>query len=288
MKKLIIIGIALLVTSKSNAQNVGIGTISPLMKLHIAKADSAVALLENTQALNTNVKTALYFKTGSGPFPYTGAIKTTGEGTDLARLGLFSYTSTSPNQLLERLSITDGGNVGIGTIKPAAKLEVNGNAIVVGDATVNGNVKMSAGVSFPIKVITSNTYTVLPSDYTVVVDMQQDTTRSMQVYLPTTAVIGRVLKIVAINMGEQFANPNLVYPFKGTVSIYDNTQNLNWRLQALSFYLVKEIRSTFTCDYAYADYQKIIACSLQYAGAAVGWVVTDLKSEKSSGVFHIY
>lgn len=123
--------------STAFAQNVGIGTASPLMELHIKSADSAVALLENTQALNTNIKNALYFKTGSGGFPYTGAIKTTGEGTSAARLGLFTYASTTANQLLERLSITDIGNVGIGTITPVAKLHVaNSNVLFTAPTTL--------------------------------------------------------------------------------------------------------------------------------------------------------
>ncbi len=105
----------------------GIGTISPLMKLHVQSADSAVLLLENAQSLATGVSNALYFKTGSGAYPYTGAIKTIGQGTNVARLGLFTYADPSPNGLLERLSITDDGNVGIGTITPTASalLDVN-------------------------------------------------------------------------------------------------------------------------------------------------------------------
>lgn len=104
----------------TNSGDVGIGISLPKMQLHVVSTDSAVALLENSQSLNTNVGNALYFKTGSGSFPYTGAIKTTGEGTTTARLGLFTYASTSPNQLLERLSISDNGNVGIGTTVPDA------------------------------------------------------------------------------------------------------------------------------------------------------------------------
>ncbi|MES2776953.1 MAG: hypothetical protein V4722_22440 [Bacteroidota bacterium] len=288
MKKVGIVGIVLIVASNGYAQNAGIGTAAPLMKLHVAKADSAVGLLENTQLLNTNVKTALYFKTGSGPYPYTGAIKTTGEGTSAARLGLFSYASTSPNQLLERLSITDVGNVGIGTITPTAKLEVNGNVLVDGDATVNGTMKANGAVIMPLKVVTTNTYTVLPSDYTIVIDMQQDENKAMQLFLPTTTVVGRVLKIVAINMAEQFIDPNVTYPYKGTVSIYDNTQSLYWRLQALSFYFIDETRHTNSCSYKYGNFEKTTACSLQYAGATAGWVITDRWSEKSSGVYYIY
>ena len=119
MKNLFIFLIALFFINITGAQNVGIGTPTPLMKLHIVKSDSAIFLLENTQALNTNVSTALYFKTGSGSFPYTGAIKTIGQSINQARVWLFTFADGSPNGLLERLSITDDGNVGIGTVAPA-------------------------------------------------------------------------------------------------------------------------------------------------------------------------
>src|SRR2546423_4813961 len=112
----------------ARGQNVGIGTASPLMKLHVVKNDSAVALFENTQTLNPNISTALYFKTGNGGYPYTGAVKTIGQGIFEARLGFFTYASSNPNGLLERMSITDAGNVGIGTATPLNKLHVDGDA----------------------------------------------------------------------------------------------------------------------------------------------------------------
>ena len=128
----------------TSSVKVGVGTPTPLMALHVTKTDSAIAVFENTQALNTNVSNALYFKTGSGAAPYTGAIKTIGETANTARLGLYTYASTSPNQLLERVSITDAGNVGIGTISPLMKLHVvkadSAVALLENTQTLNTNV----------------------------------------------------------------------------------------------------------------------------------------------------
>ena len=118
----------------TNTGNVGISTTTPLMNLHVVNSDGAVLLLENTQPLNTSINTALYFKTGSGTYPYTGAIKTIGEGIGYARIGLFTYASSTPDGLLERLSVSDNGNVGINTIEPTAILEV------IGDVKINGKI----------------------------------------------------------------------------------------------------------------------------------------------------
>jgi hypothetical protein len=123
--------VLLLATTVSYAQ-IGIGTTAPTMKLHISDAYSQILLLENTEALNIGTETAIYFKTGNSFYTYTGAIKTIGTGPALARLSLFTYAASSPGGLLERMSILDDGNVGIGISSPSEKLEVAGNVKVNG------------------------------------------------------------------------------------------------------------------------------------------------------------
>ncbi|MGF2411978.1 hypothetical protein [Ferruginibacter sp.] len=141
MKEIFYCTLLCISANNSIAQNVGIGTVSPLAKLHVVKNDSAVALFENTQALNTNISTALYFKTGNSALPYTGAIKTIGDGTNVARLGLFTFTSASGNNLKERMSITDAGNVGIGIVNPQSNLHINPNgagSLLIGTNRASG------------------------------------------------------------------------------------------------------------------------------------------------------
>jgi hypothetical protein len=106
--------------------DVGIGTDMPLTKLHVVSTDSFVALFENTQALAAGVQNAIYFKTGSGTFPYTGGIKTIGDGTDVARLSLFTYAAQAPSGLVERLSILDAGNAGFNTVYTDVTTTVQG------------------------------------------------------------------------------------------------------------------------------------------------------------------
>jgi hypothetical protein len=117
MKKFFSPAIALILFVTANAQKVGIGNTSPLMKLHVSGlTDTALLLIDNNATLANNVSTGMYFKNGTW---YTGSIKTIGMGGDVARLSFHTYSSDGTTAgLVERLSIADGGSVGIGNINP--------------------------------------------------------------------------------------------------------------------------------------------------------------------------
>jgi hypothetical protein len=320
--------------SITDAGKVGIGSINPLMKLHVVNTDSAVALFENTQQLSTNVSSAMYFKTGTGLFAYTGAIKTIGEGTNAARMGLFTFASSSANNIKERMSITDAGNVGMGVTTPQTALHINpaaagslligtnknaggytniemgisaqsngygyvqatkasgssygslalnqnGGNVGVGTSTPTSTLDVHGGISLPIKVVTSN-YTVQADDYTIVVDMQNDTNKVVNIYLPPQFVNnGRVIKVVPVNMDKVYgynANPNNtinlinIYNSAGTI-LYETLINRarqevfittfhNPSIHHNKFWIVSKTAITLQCV------------------AAVGWVVTDLDSHE--------
>ena len=303
--------------------NVGIGTINPAARLHVIKSDSAVALLENTQTLNTNVSTALYFKSG-GSLPYTGAIKTIGEGTSKARLGLFTYTSVSGNSLHEQLSITDGGDVGIGVTAPQTALHINPNGagslligtnrssggytnieiginaqtngygyvqatkasgtsygslvlnpnggnVGVGTTTPTSTLDVHGGISLPIKVITAS-YTVQNGDYTIVVDMQNDSNKVVEIYLPPQYVNdGRIVKIVAINMKSTFNFPDN----HGVVKIYNSSGLVFYE----SLYSWDKNKSGFESGPNAHTFFEVIekheSATLQCI-AVSGWIITDM------------
>ena len=98
-----------------SAQNVGIGENTPTaMKLQVKATDSAVLLLHNSNGVGSNIKTSLFFKTGNS---YAGGLATIGSGATF-RMGMFTFGGAAPSSLIERFSILDGGNIGIGTTSP--------------------------------------------------------------------------------------------------------------------------------------------------------------------------
>jgi hypothetical protein len=122
--------------NKSIAQNVGIGNATPTMKLDVKATDSAALLLTNSSTVGTEIKTSLFFKTGSY---FSGGIATVGYAAT-HRMGLFTYGASTPSGLYERLSITDPGYVGIGITNPTqAKLVVNGNSGRLTNAVFGGD-----------------------------------------------------------------------------------------------------------------------------------------------------
>jgi hypothetical protein len=117
------------------AQNTGIGTLTPLLPLHVASASGNTLLLENTNTLNTNIQNSIIFSDNAnsgGIYRYTGAIRSIGTSDSEARLGFFTFANSASSGLQERLTILDNGYVGINKINPAYPLEVSGDARIIG------------------------------------------------------------------------------------------------------------------------------------------------------------
>ena len=110
-----------------NTGNVGIGTTAPSSKLHIASADpGASLLLENTSANTGN--NYLMFKAQGAIQGYIGLGSSWTNNMYLASYGTSSIRLSTNG--LERLIVLANGNVGIGTVAPAYKLDISS-----GDAT---------------------------------------------------------------------------------------------------------------------------------------------------------
>jgi len=253
--------------SITNIGDVGIGTTTPLTKLHIKASDEDVVLLDNMQSLNTGIKNALYFKTGSSLYSFTGAVKTIGQNGSEARLVFFTFASSNKAGLLERLTVSDNGNVGVGTTSPTAKLEVAGNVKISGGLTVGG------GVVLPIKVVTAD-YVVQSNDYTVVVNMQKNWNIDVKIYLPV-ATAGRIINVVGINLPNRY----ITSPYgpsnrpKGNIAFVNTDgsslpyyNNLSYSSGQMEYELSATIKTKF------AVYSSRSNITFQYVDAVIGWV----------------
>ncbi len=143
--KVIVMIVTVVFSTTTFAQNVGIGEAAPSeSKLQVKSADSAVLILQNATQFGSNIKSSLYFKSGNA---YSGGIASIGSGYTY-RMGIFTYGGDSAKDLLERVTILDSGNVGIGNTNPTSKLAVNGNTIITGTTTLNGNTSVTGTTNF--------------------------------------------------------------------------------------------------------------------------------------------
>lgn len=192
--------------------NVGIGTnFSPEYKLHIWSATDQLIKIDGNNSLllfHDNVSNAQYgfFRAWTNspfnPAGYYGLEMGTppSQGNDPAKRLMFSTNYSL------RLLIMEDGNVGINTVTPNSKLEVNGS------------------MAMPIRQVTAvdavNNYTVTDDDYTLICDMQGlgVSGRVINLLLPSpVGRKGRLYNISAINMGQGASgNP-------GGVRIYVNS-----------------------------------------------------------------
>ena len=115
----------------TSAGNVGIGTTNPVAKLHVSDVTNTTARLtvaSDFQALGS-IPGELYFtkRNGKGYADYGSGIRGYVDSyADARNNGLQLFTSSHSEKNEARVTILTGGNVGIGTTSPGAKLEVAG------------------------------------------------------------------------------------------------------------------------------------------------------------------
>ena len=131
-----------------NGGEVGIGTTSPNRKLHVVGTDGAAKLYYNSSFTNAQYSVIdvgmmtsgtaangfgpkITFRMGGNGYDgySAGAIGTVRNGADGTHNMTFA-TSTS-NSVTTKMTITNTGNVGIGTTTPGEKLEVDGHVKAV-------------------------------------------------------------------------------------------------------------------------------------------------------------
>jgi hypothetical protein len=109
-----------------NGTNVGIGTASPLNKLHI-NDNSGIRISSPT---NSNFRGIVFGANATDltEYAFIKYIPSTGEMRYWANPSGFGGFTSFYSNAIESMRITSTGNVGIGTTSPSEKLEVNGNA----------------------------------------------------------------------------------------------------------------------------------------------------------------
>lgn len=107
-----------------------VGTQSSTYQAHFRSANAKSLSIENSNTHASNVTNTLAFRTGGW---YDALIRTTATSPNTARLGFFTFASPGDGGLLERMSITDDGDILVGTIDESKgvgyKLRVNGKVI---------------------------------------------------------------------------------------------------------------------------------------------------------------
>ena len=142
----IISGVKTFATGVNISGNVGIGTITPFAKLHIAGSPAL---------LNTTMEDILYlqrpFNAGVA-FGSRAALRlgkyTTDSSQSFTRLDI-ALRSGSDNTAIDTppeinvMTLRADGNVGIGTTTPSERLTVIGNASISGNTTISGSINIS-------------------------------------------------------------------------------------------------------------------------------------------------
>ena len=290
MKKLITI-LFLFFSATTFAQNVGIGETNPTeSKLQIKSTDSAVLILQNATQLGSNLKSSLYFKSGNA---YSGGIATIGNGYTY-RMGMFTYGGDSAKDLLERVTILDGGNVGIGNINPTSKLAVNGNTAITGTTTLNGNTSVT-GTTILNGSITVNGFASITGNTGITGDLL--VSKGIQIGNTTNALNG-TLRLNAANDNKlefrengtwnSFTKEYYSSPNPGYTSAVRNQLIINptyeYTVPSDGYYLATIEANTYPV-------LKTNGCTLQYLdnGAAV-WLYSKTRTLQffSAGLFKWY
>jgi hypothetical protein len=119
----------------TSAGNVGIGTSSPAVNLDIAAANQILDSGGNFRILTTDTAaidkggqiTMGGFYNGTSNSTVFGAISARKENNTNNNFNGYIAFATQSGSLVERMRITSGGKVGIGTNNPATQLEINNN-----------------------------------------------------------------------------------------------------------------------------------------------------------------
>jgi hypothetical protein len=127
------------------AANVGIGTESPSTTLNVGHASHGIGVAY-MGASSLPPIAGIFTDSSSGQQGFGSLLIKS--RTDFANYSINFYTAGTANVIQERMRITSGGNVGIGTANPLATLSTLGGAVqIMGDVRNHQTIIKSAGTA---------------------------------------------------------------------------------------------------------------------------------------------
>lgn len=128
--------------------SVGIGTTEPIELLEVKTADTEGVKFSNLSIIQDsfNLSTITHSDLKAEPTSYSMQINSNGETRINAKTDIeFSNNDT------ENMVLTNIGDLGVGITNPSVKLHVNGDSIIEGDLTVNGNLTSISSTNLEIE-----------------------------------------------------------------------------------------------------------------------------------------
>jgi hypothetical protein len=218
--------------------NVGIGTATPATKLHISGAGAQTLRIENTNTaiVLNNIIGSIVFQSNDasvGGTGVAGSINSISEAASGVNYGLGFNTKTFATEL-ERMRITAGGNVLIGTTTDAGfKLDVNGTGRFSGALRISNNASNGVvGTNFQAFAVSPNSFFRLGNNVNNSLNIQLTRSDSATMF----SVDGHNGNCFVASLGT-----GIVYSNGGTLTstnpsderLKDNIENIGWGLEEI-------------------------------------------------------
>jgi hypothetical protein len=196
-----------------NTGNVGIGTTSPSEKLTVLGSDATTfqgAGIYNSYTYGNADKAESRFNLGKlegSTYQPMGAIGAFPTDNTNSGNGILSFYTRTSQSVTEKMRITSGGNVGIGTTSPTQGLHVSS---AIGSANTGITIQNTSTGNPQLRFLNSSGTEVLAMTYI------SGTTSSLYIY---TAAAGNLLNLVGANVGIGTTSPSQKLQVSGSTII---------------------------------------------------------------------